>query len=436
MKIILDPESGFLTEDKKKYDVRKALLNAGVKAGVCFKPGEVTPEVVRETETEEQRLKRGLDTIFSEHTSPSEQPQVSLEIVGIPKIMCMVLNNEQQYNADERSLRYTAVKPNDYISEEETTLYNKWLEIFINLLNKEYLDFFKRFNQGDTEEKTNKKTQSAIKKIAQENARYMVSVFMPTTLTYTVPFAQINKICLYMERIINKPLNEFEELLVPYFKEFIHSLKDLDVALTNNKVKEIFPNIKNVPDNNELTYTNNKQTELSLFSERNKFSGINLPNEYGVTFSYNMELSLASYAQFHRHRTTNFEIEVPKLSEEKFYIPLLLDGKEELIKEWLKDIKSVNKYYPQGKIIRANANGSLKRLVQYVGKERACDRAFLETEDLFTNEMLPGIYEGLLASGKIELAETLKPYVGKLRCMYPDYKCPGVCGHPRIRRKF
>lgn len=46
---------------------------------------------------------------------------------------------------------------------------------------------------------------------------------MPTTLTYTVPLAQINKLCLYMKRIIDDPHNEFEELLIPYLKEFIEN---------------------------------------------------------------------------------------------------------------------------------------------------------------------------------------------------------------------
>ena len=238
-----------------------------------------------------------------------------------------------------------------------------------------------------------------------------------------------------MERIINNPLNEFEELIVPYLKEFIQGLRDLNVLITEHDAYELCPKL-NVPDTDKILYRNNKNIDLSLFAERNKFSGINLPNEYGTNFSYNMEVSFASLAQFHRHRTINYEMATSKIAESKFYVPLLLEGKEELIKEWLEDIESVNKYYPAGKLVKVNASGSLKYLVNYVGKERACDRAFLETEDMFTNQMLPDIYEGLLKEGKTELAEILKPYVGKLRCMYPDYNCPGKCGHPRIRRKF
>lgn len=434
MEINLDPNSGFLTKDKK-FDKRLALYATGVKAAVCFKRGDITPEDIRATETEERIIKRGINTILSDHTSPSEQPTVSLEITGIPKILCMVLNNEHLYAADERSLRYTEVKESMYISKQEVELYNKWLAIFISLLNANYLDFFLKYNKGVTEEQTTKKAASAIKKIAQENARYMVSVFMPTTLTYTVPLAQINKICLYMKRIIDDPHNEFEELLIPYLKEFIERLKDLDVLVTKHDVIKFCPDLAK-EDSDKLLYQNNKSIDLSLFAERNKFSGINLPNEYGTTFSYNMEISLASLAQFHRHRTINYEMLTPKKDNMNFYIPLLLKDDPVLSQEWLEDILKVRNIYPQGTIVRVNANGPLKHLVNYVGKERACDRAFLETEDMFTNIMLPDIYAGLISNGKTELAETLKPYVGHLRCMYPDYNCPTPCGHARIRRKF
>lgn len=435
MEIKLDPNSGFLTKDKKKFDKRLALYATGVKAAVCFKDGDITPEDIRATETEERIIKRGINTILSDHTSPSEQPTVSLEITGIPKILCMILNNEHLYAADERSLRYTEVKESAYISGQEVKLYNKWLAIFTSLLKANYLDFFLKYNKGATEEQTTKKASNAIKKIAQENARYMVSVFMPTTLTYTVPLAQINKLCLYMKRIIDNPHNEFEQLLIPYLKEFIENLKGLDVLVTEHDVTELCPDLAQ-EDSDTLLYQNNKSIDLSLFAERNKFSGINLPNEYGTTFSYNMEISLASLAQFHRHRTINYEMLVPDKDDMKFYIPLLLEDEPVLSKEWLEDILKVRSIYPQGTIVRVNANGPLKHLVNYVGKERACDRAFLETEDMFTNIMLPDIYAGLISSGKTQLADTLKPYVGRLRCMYPDYNCPTPCGHARIRRKF
>ena len=434
MEINLDPNGMCLTKEKKKLDLKEALKVTGVKAAVCFKDGDITPQMIRETESDEQLIKRGINTILSDHTSPSEQVSVSLEITGIPKILCMILNNEHEYAADERSLRYTPIVASNYISDKEITLYDKWFDIFTNILTTEYYDFFWKFNQGKTEEATKKKTYNAIKRIAQENARYMTSVFIPTTLTYTVPLAQINKICLYMQKIIAKPLNEFEELLIPYFKEFIAKLKDLDVVITNQKIAEL--GIVNVPCNDDHFYHNNKNIDLSLFAERNKFSGINLPDCYDSAFSYNTQISLACFAQFHRHRTIDFEMLTPNKNEYQFYTPLLLSGKKDLEDDWYYDMLSVNNLYPQGKMVQTNINGSLRNLVHYVGKERACDRAFTETQDMFTNQMLPDIYAGLLATEKLELAQALEPYINRLRCAYPDYKCPTPCGHPRVRRKF
>ena len=435
MKIKIDPKNECLTDNKEKLDKREALKAIGVKAAVCFRDGEVTPEQIRDLESDDTLIKRALKTIISDHTSPSEQVSISLEITEIPKIMCMILNNEHQYSADERSLRYTLVKKSDYISDREVELYNKWLDIFIDILNREYLDFFKKFNQGSNEEETTKKTNIAIKKIAQENARYMISVFMPTTITYTVPLAQINKICMYMQKVIDNPETEFENLLVPYMNDFIAHLKDLDVLITEHDAHTMCPSL-NIPDTGELLYKNNKNISLSLFADYNNFSGINQANQYGVCVSYNMDATFASLAQFNRHRTMNFEMKIPSLDDPHFYVPKLLNNNPELQNEWLGDIASVSNVYPQGMLVKTNMNGPLKHLVNYVGKERACDRAFLETEDLFTNQMLPDIYEGLVKSGNQELAMTLKRYTGKLRCMYPDYKCPAPCGHPRIKRDF
>lgn len=97
MKIKLDPMQGYVTNNGL-FDQKKALESTGVKAAICYK--EVSDGVsfsqdkVRESEDFSTLVTRGIDTIFNDHTTPSEHQVISLEIVGIPKIMCMVLNNE------------------------------------------------------------------------------------------------------------------------------------------------------------------------------------------------------------------------------------------------------------------------------------------------------------------------------------------------------
>ena len=229
MKLELEPNSIYVKNGR--FDQYEALKSVGVKAAVCFKEAKdnklISPQDIRNSEGDEILINRGINTIISDHTTPSEHQNISLELTGIPKILCMVLNNEHQYTADERSLRYTEVEPNDYITNLEYQLYNKWLNIFEDLITKQLWKFYIKYNKNE------KLAKKAIHKIAQENARYMVTVFTPTTITYTVPWIQLNKIISYMQRIIENPLNELEELLIPYFKEFIN------LCILKNKRKNI-----------------------------------------------------------------------------------------------------------------------------------------------------------------------------------------------------
>lgn len=443
MKIKLDPMQGYITNDRK-FDQKKALESTGIKAAICYKEEKngspVTQDMIREEENLSTLITRGLNTIYQDHTTPSEHQIVSLEIVDIPKALCMVLNNEKQYTADERSLRYTEVKPSNFISNKEVELYNKWLNILNNVIEKKYYDFYRKYN------KTEKGTNKAILKLAQENARYMVSVFIPTTITYTVPWIQINKIISYMQRIIDNPLDEFEKKLIPYFKDFTNQCIDLDIAITKDsiyrnlindndpKLKEHllkkFPQIKTYKDNKELIYKNNKNIDLSLFAKRNPFTGINNDNEYGYNISYNNYESWVCLAQEQRHRTCNCEMIIP----ENFipYIPPIISDNNELIQEWIKDITTVKNIYPEGQLIKVNRCTTLKNILKYVAQERACERAQLEIERLYVNNMIPDIYENL--QNNETLANNVKPYVKKLRCSFPGYHCPSGCGHPRIDR--
>ncbi|MEG1900395.1 MAG: FAD-dependent thymidylate synthase [Bacilli bacterium] len=438
MHINLDPQQGFVKD--QKFDLRGAIINAGVKAAVCFKDGKITPEMIRKMESEDQLLLRGINTIFLDHTTPTEHAIVSLEITNIPKILCMILNNEHQYTADERPLRYTEVKLDEYINGEEVAIYNKWVNIFTDVINHKHGDFYRCTN------KTEKGALSAMKKMAGENARYLMPVFMPTTLTYSVPFAQINKIALYMEKQINETSTQLDELLKPYFLEFIKQLKDLKVLLTKDELINLcsadmykklaiqHPFISTFKGNNDLVFKNNKNISLSLFGEKNPFSGLNYPNEFGVNINYNHGITFAGYAQEQGHRTIDCSLKIPERFN--FFLPSLLEDKynKKLMFEWAKDMIIMSTKYPQGQLIKANMSGSLSNIINFVAKERACEHAQLEIEYLYTHKVIPDIYEGLDDSRQYELADKLSPYVKKLRCQYPTYNCPNPCGHPRFDR--
>lgn len=443
MEIRLDPMQGYVTKERL-FDQKKAFISTGVKAAICFKEVKdgtlVNQDMVRDDEDFVTLVSRGLNTIYQDHTTPSEHQYISLEIVEIPKILCMVLNNEKQYTADERSLRYTKVEQNANISRIEVVLYNKWLKIFDDVIESKLGDFYRKFS------KTKEGAKKSILKMAQENARYMVSVFTPTTTTYTVPWIQINKIMSYMQKVIDNPLNNLERMLIPYFKEFINACINLDVAITKDSIyrnllddesqkDELLkkhPEIKDYKGDKTLIYKNNKDIDLSLFSNRNPFSAIDSDNEYGYNISYNNFESFACLAQEQRHRTISCEMLIP--DEFMAYVPPIIKDNDDLVKEWINDISSVKEVYPQGQLIKVNRCATVKNILKYVGQERACDRAQLEIQRVYVDDMIPDLYNNLKNNGQEKLAEKVKPYVKKLRCGFPGYHCPGCCGHPRLNR--
>ena len=443
MKLELNPNGAYVQNGI--FNQYEALKDVGVRAALCFKETvdnrAISPNDIRNAETDAILINRGLNTILSDHTTPSEHQFLNIEITGIPKIMCMILNNEKQYTADERSLRYTEVEANEYITEREKHLYDKWLVKLENIIWHKYKDFYMHINKENE-----LRAKRAVHKIAQENARYMVSVFMPTSITYSVPWIQINKIISYMERIIDNPSNRLETLLVPYLKEFIDECIDKNIAITKasildvtdqnlevkDKIFKSHPDIKNYSRNNDLIYRNNKNVDLSLFANRNQFTAINSPNEYGHTISYNNYETFACLAQEHRHRTLSCEMLLPE--DFTGYILPLIESDTSLITEWINDLHSLRYIYPQGQLVKVNRIAPLKSIIQFVAQERACDMAQLEISRVYTKDIIPDIYRNLLKQDDKQLIKVLKPYVGKLRCQYPNYHCPTPCGHPRINR--
>jgi len=434
MEVRLSKENYFITEDGR-FNQREALKTAGLKAAVCFKPGEITPWDIREVESDEVLIKRGIGTITADHVTPSQQVPVSLEIYGIPKIICMYLNNLGMQAADERSLRYTEVKPNKYLTDKEVEIYNKWMQIIQDILWKDYHGYFMMSNNRDE-----KKAKIAIKKLAQENARSFITVFMPTSLTITSNFAEFNKLALQIERTINAPENtELEELAIPYLKEFLDQLKDLKVVIRNCDIWGVNQKIAqelNIPINTEYLYKDTKGIELNLFANKNKFSGIYMPDEFGASFHATRKISYAGFAQLQRHRTLRTELaEIPDKTE--FFVPGFLDNYPGLQKEWLLDAMEsmAAAKYVQGEKILVSMEGTLKDLISYVGSERGCNRAQYEISKFYL-ELINDYYK-YMETYNYSLAETMKPYVGKYRCRTKDYKCPTPCpGGPNPNRKF
>ena len=264
--------------------------------------------------------------IKSGHHSPFEHIWFSFYFKGIPKIMAMVLNNEKQYVTSEKSARYTQMSSIESFQKEK---YDKWMDILMPLIDKAY-----PFNP-DTDAG---KRATAIKKLAQENARYMTSVFTPTKMVYTVNLRQLNFLFDEFEKFIDKHESSrdiMKKRISESMKKFVNELEFLKIS-----------GLKNQTDRG-----------LSMFSD------LRPEKHFGVTYSTNYLLSFAALAQAHRHRTINYniiggaELNAPY----GFFVPQIISDNPKLVREWINDLKKISEYdFPQAQLVRVMERGTIE----------------------------------------------------------------------------
>ncbi len=429
MKVTLDKENQFLTENGL-LDQKQAFIYSGIKAAWCFKPGDATPESIRSMD-KDALLRMGLETFINDHGTPDEHYQVSIEITGIPKLLCMILNDEHQYTTCERSLRYTKVKESEYITPLEVKLYNKWYNINLEIFKTKYYDWFLKVNKNDVTE-----ALKDMGKKSQENARNFVSVLTPTSIAYSAPWYQWQKIAVFLLDMANYPNTNLEKMIAPYAHDFVKQLIDLKIVVLTKDAALLYPELKPKMNlNKEIFYSNNKGIKLSMFADNNPFSGIDKPNEFNAAINYNSQMSISACAQGHRHRTGYWEFK--EMDEYVYIIPEFIKGTQ-YESEYIKDMLEVKGLFPQGQMIRFNLISSLKNIILYMGQERACERAQQEIENWYVNTLLPDIVKGLEKRPEYQKEYVLLKtgYLNRCRCAYPNYNCPNPCGHPRTKRPF
>ena len=319
-----------------KFNQKKALKTAGLFAGVCYNK-EGYSKIVEEPL--EKTLKRAQNTLNSGHHSVYDHINVRLNLVNIPKILAMFLNNEKQYATSEKSSRYTKISKasTPVISDLEENLYNKWVEIFTNKIKETYDNEF-----------VNKK----IKHMAQENARYLVTIFIPTTMIYSTSLRQINNIAAFCQRYIeNHDIDsDFENKVSDRMLDFYYEL--LRLNLIDGKLS-----------------ANDKNRSFSLIDD-----SISNKDEFFHNKRYTIcyEATFANVAQAQRHRTIDYNIKL--LNEKKFFVPPIIENDEVLKSEWLNDMKSVSSIHPQGELVLVEESGTYKDFILKC-KERLCSCA-------------------------------------------------------------
>ena len=340
-------------------------LLAGKAAGICYMPDDYLSEGIN---NEEKCLKRAKMTAENGHYSTWEHMSVSLLITDIPKMLAMMLNNTQYYSTSEKSGRYTKMEG----VGKDKEYYDKWLNIFKALINLQYGDIL---------------SDSEIEKKAQENARYMLSVFTPTTMIFTCPYGRLMIVFQQLLSFANDAKltkkGTFYTQLQEACKDFVNkacvALKIDKISLRENKFRK-YP-----------LFLPNNFIEAPVYYIIDT-EDIDKEDYFGNTYTVNYWGSLAQLAQVQRHRTLNYSIKLPDKENIDFYIPKILTGR--LRDKWYNDLAyllSVEEIIPQATMVKITEQGTVENLV-LKSFERMCNHAQLETA-LQTKEILETYYK-------------------------------------------
>lgn len=385
IKIDILPNCQYLNEDGT-FNKDEAIKLSGKIAGVCYDEEGFDHLML---EDEEKTIKRANKTLNNGHHSVFGHVNLMLNLQGVPKILVMALNNEHEYTTSEKSARYTSVvrNENSIITEKEELLYNKWVEIFKIKIKNEYGDVFNDFK---------------IQTLAQENARYLVSVFMPTTLIYTTSLRQINYIASWMEKYIKEngeSKDKFKSNLSSSMEEFLSELDKLNILIPG-------------------LMTNDKNRSFSLFG-----SNLDKKKDYfGDVYSTNYKMSFAGLAQAQRHRTLDYKME--RTDEKEYFVPPILENDPVLVNEWLNDIESVKDVTPIGELVLVNENGNYENFILKC-QERLCTAAQLEIMRQTRDTLLK--YRDALKESESPLYDDIEKYTHGARCTFPDFECSKPC---------
>ncbi len=390
----------FANRIPKQYNYDFNRLIAGLMGATCYMPDTFEKLNLKPIEN---ILGISTQVEDSGHHSTFGHSFLTLEISGIPKALAMVLNNEKEYNTSEKSARYTRMKD---IEPRQNALYDKWVNIFEQEIKKMYPNGSSKFF-----DENGKKAR----KLAQENARYLISVFTPTNMVYSTSFRQLNYLCHWFEDEIKQPSNNFYASIVPSMQEFVDFCKDKN--LYSDKLDD------------------RKDRTLSLFDEPV------LKTIYSSNYQGVYKMSFACLAQEQRHRTIDYSInkftfvnDFSKIKE--FYIPPIIAGNERLRDEYLKDIASVAEFLPQGTLLDVSEAGSYKNFI-LKAKERLCACAQKEIRDLTlvqTKDYANALDEEAETFVSEETRKQARRMSNKLTSMSngsrcrSGYKCKSPCG--------
>ena len=268
----------------------------------------------------EQLIKR---IIESGHHSVFEHVTFNFGFSGMPKALVMIFNNEKQYVTSEQSARYTVMKDVEPLQKHK---YENWTNLLIPLIDKEYP------KMKDLEERA-----KAIKKLAQENARYITSVFTSTSMGHTINWRQLNFLMYELEDFVEANArgdDVFKARLVEPAADFLSQFERFRIKGLRNQTDR----------------------HLSFFREAP------VKEHFGDTYLTNYKLSFAALAQAQRHRTIDYSVfgGYQLGAPEGFFVPPLIE-ENDLQDKWVADLEEVARTdFPQAQLLNVSEMGILK----------------------------------------------------------------------------
>mgnify|MGYP002478287155 CR=1 FL=1 len=355
-----------LGSTKQGYNIAidDALKFSSYAAGVCYMKEDVEDILNEDIEKTKKRIDL---TLNNGHHSVFQHVHYSLVFKDIPKIVAMLINNERPYTTSEKSARYTVM---DKVPDKERQRYNKWRSIFKELIAAEYPLLDKRH----------------VDKLAMENARYMISVFTPTTMVYTTNLCQINYIIEMLVAFVQKTFSyenhPFMDRLRESIYDFLQVLKPFEIEGMNRK---------------------NKNVDLSMIKFRYHEGEFN--HYFGDVYDTYYWASFAQLAQAHRHRTLHYNIFLNNLEgmndKTELYVPRIIQDTS-YKDEWLNDLRTLPvDSYPQATKVIVRERGLYEHFILKC-HERLCCQA--------QNEIMT------------QTAETFKLYKKHLEQTDPDHR--------------
>lgn len=388
------------SSENNQLNTHDMILLGGKYGGTCYAAEGY--ETIK-AQPEEKALKRAQMTAGNGHHSVFGHSMITLEIKNCPKIIAMLLNSIGVSNTSEKSARYTKMVPE---TELEATLYEKWAQLFSDRIHDVYPNMF---------------TEKEVSKLAYENARYLISVFTPTSMVYSVPFRNlfyIRDFARSMYHNLNGMTGSFNTRLRDELKKLVDQVNEL------------------LGDQSDFICDN--KSEYFRFMPVQATGEMYKPKEYyGEVYTTRYYASFACVAQEQRHRTVRVRINCSGTNPREFgiYVPEIIRGTEYQIL-WQNHFEELAEagIWPQGTLVEVVEQGLLEDHVLKC-KERMCGRAQLEVMRVNENITKHFICSDDLEEAGIKILEKIADEDNILtRCEYEGFKCKEGCKWGRMQR--